>query len=155
MQIWAHGSTVLGVGTSAPRAPLAKSQIASLISQYWRVNVLEQTGSTQNDLIQLISQGLAGNGEVIASEFQSAGRGRLDRNFIAPTSSALLFSLYIEPKRDRADWGFLSLLAALTLHSVIAPNLERDILLKWPNDILIEEKKLPDCWRKLRIRELS
>jgi BirA family transcriptional regulator, biotin operon repressor / biotin---[acetyl-CoA-carboxylase] ligase len=104
--------------------------------------VLEQTGSTQNDLIQLISQGLAGNGEVIASEFQSAGRGRLDRNFIAPTSSALLFSLYIEPKRDRADWGFLSQLAALTLHSVIAPNLERDILLKWPNDILIEEKKV-------------
>jgi len=77
------------------------------------------------------------------------------KNLIAPTrrremsvkiSKVEAFPVkYQEPNDSmawRADWGFLSQLAALTLHSVIAPNLERDILLKWPNDILIEEKKV-------------
>ena len=68
--------------------------------------MLELTGSTQDDLVKLISQGAAENGEVIVAEFQSAGRGRLDRNFIASAGSALLFSFYVVPKRDRADWGF-------------------------------------------------
>ncbi|MEJ6607605.1 MAG: biotin--[acetyl-CoA-carboxylase] ligase [Candidatus Planktophila sp.] len=130
------------MGTSAPRAPLVKLQIASQISQYWRVRVLELTGSTQDDLVKLISQGAAENGEVIVAEFQSAGRGRLDRNFIASAGSALLFSFYVVPKRDRADWGFLSQLAALTLHSVVAQGLEEEVLLKWPNDILIADKKV-------------
>jgi BirA family biotin operon repressor/biotin-[acetyl-CoA-carboxylase] ligase len=142
MQIWAHGSTVLGVGTSAPRAPLDKSTIASLTSQYWRVSVVDLTTSTQEDLAELVSSKSAQTGEVIVTEFQSAGRGRLERSFNADPLSALLFSLYISPKRSRSDWGFLGHLAALTMHEVVSADLPIKTKLKWPNDILIGDKKV-------------
>ena len=142
MQIWAHGSTVLGVGTSAPRAPLDKSAIASSISQYWRVSVVDLTASTQSDLTELVKAKSAQNGDVIVTEYQSAGRGRLERTFEAVSGSALLFSFYLIPQRHRSEWGFIAQLAALTMQEVISPDLKLPVYLKWPNDILIEEKKV-------------
>jgi BirA family biotin operon repressor/biotin-[acetyl-CoA-carboxylase] ligase len=142
MQIWAHGSTVLGVGTSAPRAPLDKAVITSLTSQYWRVSVVDLTTSTQTDLVDLVNSNSAKTGDVIAAEFQSAGRGRLDRNFEAPPGSALLFSFYIKPKRARTDWGFIGHIAALTMQQVISADNQSQVCLKWPNDILIGDQKI-------------
>lgn len=142
MQIWAHGSTVLVVGIQAPRAPLNKSLIIANISQYWRVSVVELTESTQSDLANLVNSSVAKNGELIVAEFQSAGRGRLDRTFQAPPQSALLFSFYIEPKRAVSDWSFISFLAAMAMQKVISEYLSEPATLKWPNDILIGDKKV-------------
>jgi BirA family transcriptional regulator, biotin operon repressor / biotin---[acetyl-CoA-carboxylase] ligase len=142
MQIWVHTLTVLGVGTSAPRAPLDQTLIASLTSQYWRVSVVELTASTQSDLAELASAGRVTNGDVIAAEFQSLGRGRLDRSFEAPQGTALLFSLFLTPQRDRSEWGFISHLAALAMHEIISAYLSYEIKIKWPNDILIRDKKV-------------
>ena len=142
MQIWVHTLTVLGVGTSAPRAPLDKTIIASHVCQYWRVSVVDLTTSTQTDLAELVNAGVATNGDVIAAEFQSAGRGRLDRKFEAPAGSALLFSFYIMPKRSRSDWGFLAHLAAICMSEIISNDLNTAVSLTWPNDILIADKKV-------------
>ncbi len=130
------------MGSQAPRAPLNKSIIAAKISQYWRVSVVDLTTSTQSDLAALVNAGVAKSGDLIVAEFQSAGRGRLDRTFEAPAATALLFSLYLKPKSARSDWSFISFLAAMTLHDVIAESLEKPVTLKWPNDILIGEKKV-------------
>jgi BirA family biotin operon repressor/biotin-[acetyl-CoA-carboxylase] ligase len=131
------------VSTVTPRPPLDSSAISEKISQYWRVSVVEVTGSTQDDIAQRISEKKAKSGDVIATEYQSAGRGRLDRKFDAPASSALMFSFYIEPKREKADWSFLTLLTGLSavfaltnLDPASSPNL------KWPNDIQIGEGKV-------------
>jgi BirA family biotin operon repressor/biotin-[acetyl-CoA-carboxylase] ligase len=126
----------------APRAPLSKSIVTSQISQYWRVSVVDVTASTQSDLSELVNASVAKPGEVIAAEFQSAGRGRLDRTFEAPAQSALLFSLYITSDRDREHWSFISFLAAIALHDVISKVVEEETSLKWPNDILISDKKV-------------
>jgi BirA family biotin operon repressor/biotin-[acetyl-CoA-carboxylase] ligase len=142
MQIWAHGSTVLVVGSQAPRAPLNKSIIDANISQYWRVSVVDLTASTQSDLAELVNSSVAKSGEVIAAEFQSNGRGRLDRTFEAPPQSALLFSLYVAPKRARSDWSFISFLAALAMREVISKDIKDKVSLKWPNDILIGDRKV-------------
>jgi BirA family biotin operon repressor/biotin-[acetyl-CoA-carboxylase] ligase len=134
------------VGSQAPRAPLNKSIIDGKISQYWRVSVVDLTASTQSDLAELVNSSVARSGEVIAAEYQSNGRGRLDRTFEAPPQSALLFSFYIAPKRDRSDWSFISFLAAIAMHEVITESFEEsfeeDLSLKWPNDILIGDKKV-------------
>jgi BirA family biotin operon repressor/biotin-[acetyl-CoA-carboxylase] ligase len=130
------------VGSQAPRAPLDKSIIDGKISQYWRVSVVDLTASTQSDLAELVNSSVAKSGEVIAAEFQSNGRGRLDRTFEAPPQSALLFSFYVAPKRARSDWSFISFLAALAMHEVITENLVENTSLKWPNDILIGDKKV-------------
>ena len=124
-----------------PRAPLDQSQIAAPLSQYWRVSVLDLTTSTQDDLIKKISSGDALNGDVIVANFQSAGRGRLDRTFLAPASTALLFSIYLTPQRAKKEWGFLPLLVGLSISETL--NEFNPVLsVKWPNDLLINERKL-------------
>jgi BirA family biotin operon repressor/biotin-[acetyl-CoA-carboxylase] ligase len=104
--------------------------------------VVDLTTSTQSDLADLVNLNSAKTGDVIATEFQSEGRGRLDRTFEAPPGSALLFSFYIAPKRARTDWGFISHLAALSMQQVISRDLSSQVWLKWPNDILIDSLKV-------------
>ncbi|CAN2216121.1 BirA Biotin-(acetyl-CoA carboxylase) ligase [Candidatus Nanopelagicaceae bacterium] len=104
--------------------------------------MVDLTASTQSDLAELVKSKSVESGEVIVAEFQSAGRGRLERTFDAAPNSALLFSFYISPKRSRSDWGFIAHLAALTIFEVISAGLPIKASLKWPNDILIGEKKV-------------
>ncbi len=127
----------------APRPPLDASEISKRISQYWRVSVVEVTGSTQDDIAEKISIGDAIHGDVLVAEYQSAGRGRLDRKFEADPAAALTFSLYVEIKRDRDEWGFIPLLtglAAVLSLQEIDPKVVVDV--KWPNDLLISNSKL-------------
>ena len=117
--------------------------ISQKISQYWRVSVVEVTGSTQGDLAELVKNNLAKSGDVLVTEYQSAGRGRLDRSFEAPLGSALLFSLYLEPRREKSEWSFLPLLAGLVSTFALSQLDSRfTVELKWPNDLQISGKKL-------------
>lgn len=104
--------------------------------------MVEVTGSTQDDLYKLASSETMLSKKILASEYQTHGRGRLDRTFIAPAKSALTFSIYIEPKVERDEWSFLTLLAGFSLHEALA-SLDPQITtrVKWPNDLLINNKK--------------
>jgi BirA family biotin operon repressor/biotin-[acetyl-CoA-carboxylase] ligase len=104
--------------------------------------VVEVTGSTQDDLYQLASTDSVIPKTILASEYQTSGRGRLDRTFTAPPMSALTFSLYIEPKVEREEWSFITLLAGLSVHEALAAlDPQVSVGIKWPNDLLIGEKK--------------
>ncbi|MCX6428749.1 MAG: biotin--[acetyl-CoA-carboxylase] ligase [Actinobacteria bacterium] len=123
------------------RRPLDELGINSALkNSYWRVSVVELTGSTQNDLTSRVRSGNAIHGDVLTAEYQSAGRGRLDRSFEVPEKSGLLFSLFIQPKRMSHDWGWLPLLAG----QAVVEALEKQIpaKLKWPNDVLVHGKKI-------------
>ena len=108
--------------------------------------MVDITGSTQTDLTTAVRKNEARHGEVLVTEFQSAGRGRLDRSFVAQPGTALLFSFYITPDQTKIELGWLPLLAGqaicksmeevLTITSSMRP------LLKWPNDILINDRKV-------------
>ncbi|MBU6313454.1 MAG: biotin--[acetyl-CoA-carboxylase] ligase [Actinomycetales bacterium] len=127
------------MGIEMLRAALDKSRINSLITQYWRVSVVDVTTSTQSDLAALVRSGKAKPGDVIAANFQSAGRGRLSRTFEAPKNSALLFSFYIQPKRKKEDWGWIALIAGISVAQALG---KVKATVKWPNDILVNEKKI-------------
>ncbi len=125
--------------TESLRSALDEVEINRLITQYWRVKVVELTSTTQGDLVSQVHEGSAKVGDVLVADYQSGGRGRLDRTFEAPPGTALLFSFYIEPQRNRDDWGWIPLIAgysvAQSLHAFHAK-------VKWPNDILINNKKV-------------
>ena len=112
--------------------------------------MVDITGSTQNDLTALIRKNEAREGDVLVTEFQSAGRGRLDRSFIAHPGSALLFSFYFIPSsiptQEKREWGWLPLLAGQALCAALEeiPNSDSFIkpLLKWPNDVLLNDRKV-------------
>jgi BirA family biotin operon repressor/biotin-[acetyl-CoA-carboxylase] ligase len=143
MQITVHTPTVLVVGNELHRAALRESELHAELSPYWRVSVVDVTGSTQVDLAESIHANTAVDGEVLVANYQSAGKGRLDRDFIAPPSSALLFSLYKCVERPREEWNFIALLTALAITEALADlDSKVNLQIKWPNDILINEKKI-------------
>jgi BirA family biotin operon repressor/biotin-[acetyl-CoA-carboxylase] ligase len=117
-------------------------QIAAItdrLSGYWRVKIADEIPSTQSELKKLNPE----NWDLLAAEFQSAGRGRLDRTFEAPKSVSLLFSFYIEPKRDKNDWGFIPLIAgASSAKTINKLSSSSKYSCKWPNDILVGDKKI-------------
>jgi len=127
------------VGNELHRVALRESELHAELSPYWRVSVVDVTGSTQTDLAESVHSNSAIDGEVLIANYQSAGRGRLSRTFEAPKNSALLFSFYIQPKRSKEDWGWIALIAGAS----VAQALEKvKANVKWPNDILVNEKKI-------------
>jgi len=71
-------------------------------------------------------------GSIVIADHQTAGRGRLDRRWEAPTGSALLVSFVLPPD------PLLSLAAGVAAAEACGPS----VRLKWPNDLLLEGRKL-------------
>jgi BirA family biotin operon repressor/biotin-[acetyl-CoA-carboxylase] ligase len=107
-------------------------------SGHWHVTAVEETGSTNADLL---AQGAAGAPDrtVLRAEFQSAGRGRLDRTWEAPRGANLLVSLLFRDVPVRLH--VLTQVVALAATQV-ARGCGVEAVLKWPNDILVGTQKL-------------
>ena len=121
-------------------------RIVSLLrgSTPWRdVRVVSTTGSTHADLGARARSGER-EGAVLVSMEQTAGRGRLDRSWASPPGSSIAMSLLLRPRPAFPQWGWLSILAGLAVSSAlaeVAPN-PKDVTLKWPNDVLIDDRKV-------------
>ncbi|KOG43348.1 biotin--[acetyl-CoA-carboxylase] ligase [Streptomyces resistomycificus] len=110
------------------------------------VEVVQHTGSTNSDLVDLAGQGKAAEGAVLVAEEQSAARGRLDRQWTAPARSGLFFSVLLRPSDvPVARWGWLPLLTGVAVATGLSRVAGVDTALKWPNDLLVtvsgEERK--------------
>ncbi|MGN9836801.1 biotin--[acetyl-CoA-carboxylase] ligase [Nonomuraea sp. H19] len=105
------------------------------------VTVVESTGSTNADLAKAAREG-ATEGTVLVAEEQLAGRGRLGRAWSAPPRSGLTFSILLRPDVPLAAQGWLPLLYGVAAASAVRRLAEVDVRLKWPNDLLIGERKL-------------
>lgn len=100
---------------------------------------LAETGSTNRDLLATHN---AQQFQVLVSDFQLEGRGRLQRRWEAPAGSSLMASILLKPKfPDPTGLGWLSLLAALAIHEALA-EFSVPTGIKWPNDVLVGERKL-------------
>jgi BirA family biotin operon repressor/biotin-[acetyl-CoA-carboxylase] ligase len=101
---------------------------------------LEQTGSTNSDLLAK-AQGLP-EFYVLATDFQTAGKGRMERSWEASPGSSVMASVLLRPSfTESSGIGWLPLLAALAISQAIG-SLGREAKIKWPNDVLIGEKKV-------------
>lgn len=113
----------------------------------WRdVEVVQRTGSTNADLVALAAKGAAEEGAVLVAEEQTAGRGRLDRQWTAPARSGLFFSVLVKPGEVPVErWGWLPLLTGVAVATGLSRAAGVDTALKWPNDLLVtvggEERK--------------
>ena len=106
------------------------------LAPMWReLQVVEETGSTNDDLLAAAQAG-AEAGLVRVAELQTAGRGRLDRTWEAPAGTALTFSILLRPPVPSASWGWLPLLVGLGVHDALLAG-GVDAALKWPNDVQI------------------
>ncbi|WP_405449078.1 biotin--[acetyl-CoA-carboxylase] ligase [Streptomyces erythrochromogenes] len=109
------------------------------------LEVVASTGSTNTDLATRAAE--LPEGAVVVAEEQSAGRGRLDRSWVAPARSGLFFSVLFKPGDavPQEQWGWLTLLAGVATATGLSRAAGVDTALKWPNDLLVsvdgEERK--------------
>lgn len=82
------------------------------------------------------------DGLVITAECQSAGRGRLGRNWVSPRGLNLLFSVVLSDAQDRLAHEALTISTGLAVAEGIEQSTGVECDLKWPNDVLIEGAKV-------------
>lgn len=110
-----------------------------------RLEIVASTGSTNADLRAHAGDAAAWpHLSAILTEDQVAGRGRLDRVWTAPAGSAIALSVLLRvegvPVTER---GWIPLAAGLAMADAIAAQLPgRDMGVKWPNDVLVGERKI-------------
>jgi BirA family biotin operon repressor/biotin-[acetyl-CoA-carboxylase] ligase len=90
---------------------------------------------------QLAAAG-AEEGEIVVAEAQTRGRGRLGRSWISPPFVNLYLSVILRPVLPPIHAPQLTLMAAVALADTVASFLHIAPTIKWPNDILVENRKL-------------
>ncbi len=107
----------------------------------WTVRHVTETGSTNADLLAALDDGVVGDRTVLVADHQTAGRGRLDRRWDAPPGANLLVSITVVPTPEVPSEATHRVgLAALAAARTIRPG--SDLGLKWPNDLLLDGRKL-------------
>jgi BirA family biotin operon repressor/biotin-[acetyl-CoA-carboxylase] ligase len=98
-----------------------------------------ETGSTNTDLLDAATAG-APDRSVLVTDHQTAGRGRLDRRWDAPPGDNLLvsflFRLVPERPTDLTRAVGVAAVEAIAARTPLRP------VLKWPNDVLLDDRKL-------------
>jgi BirA family biotin operon repressor/biotin-[acetyl-CoA-carboxylase] ligase len=134
--------------------PLAAARIREGISRGVRDRLLQldvawSTSSTNTELVERANPPL-GRSEVLLAEFQTAGRGRRGRTWLAPPGGAVCLSLsWTFPEVPR-DAGALSLAIGVCVLRALEARGVTDVRLKWPNDVLIGDRKLGGILIELR-----
>jgi len=99
------------------------------------------TASTQ-PAVHLAAQEGAHEGLVVLTDEQTAGKGRLGRTWQAPFGSSLLLSMLFRPNLHPQQGGRLTMCVGLGAAAAVEEMTGLSIQLKWPNDLLLQGKKL-------------
>ncbi|MFD0670381.1 biotin--[acetyl-CoA-carboxylase] ligase [Cohnella sp. GCM10027633] len=105
------------------------------------VRILDVVGSTQDELRVLAEQG-APEGTLVIAEQQTSGRGRMGRSWVSPSGKGVWMSLLLRPSVPLPLTPQLTLLAAVALSRAITRIVPLDIGIKWPNDLLVNGRKI-------------
>ena len=106
-----------------------------------RLEVVDEIDSTST---RLVEQGAAGapSGTCLVAEWQSAGRGRRGRSWVASVGGSLTFSMLWRFERGAGELGGLSLAAGAAVAGALADCGVARAQVKWPNDVVVDLRKL-------------
>lgn len=122
-----------------PRPPLHPQSLLVAPALEWR----ESCPSTNTELVRSSAQlpDLA----VLATDTQTQGRGRIDRVWSSPPGASLAVSVFVRldfASLDPRRLGWLPLLAGVAMTRAARELGVRGAGLKWPNDVLVDGRKL-------------
>ncbi|MFG6114546.1 biotin--[acetyl-CoA-carboxylase] ligase [Halobacillus sp. MO56] len=101
----------------------------------------EQVSSTQDIAHQLAKEGY-GHGTVVVADEQVKGKGRMSRAWHSKRNEGIWFSLLLKPELPPVQAPQITLLTAVVLAEAIASISDLSPQIKWPNDLLINHKKI-------------
>lgn len=125
----------------------ARLDIASLLSRLQTesfgktIRYFDEVDSTQIVARELVAQG-AEEGTLVIAEQQTSGRGRLGRKWHSPKGKGIWMSIVLKPRIPLQFTPQLTLLVAVALCRSLRQTTGLPIGIKWPNDLLIEGKKI-------------
>lgn len=100
-----------------------------------------EVDSTNQKARELALAGAPG-GTVVCAESQTAGRGRRGKNWESPPGTSVYTSMLLYPQLNGTAVSSLTLVAALAVRSAIARCFPLEPMIKWPNDIVLDGKKV-------------
>lgn len=104
------------------------------------ISVFSSVTSTNTILKEMAEQG-AKEGTVIIAEEQTAGRGRTGKQFYSPKGTGIYISILLRPDIPAEESLFLTTSAAVATARAIEDVSDKRALIKWVNDIYLEDKK--------------
>ncbi|MCF7803916.1 MAG: biotin--[acetyl-CoA-carboxylase] ligase [Candidatus Marinimicrobia bacterium] len=104
----------------------------------WNIILKDSLPST-NDLAK---QEDFAHGSAVLAEEQTAGKGRLGRNWMAPKGSSILMTIVLRPEREIQSMQIITLASGIAVVEAIRELYLLPARLKWPNDLTIYERKV-------------
>jgi BirA family biotin operon repressor/biotin-[acetyl-CoA-carboxylase] ligase len=106
-----------------------------------RLHLLAEVDSTNRLALRLAREG-APEGTVVLADLQSAGRGRLKRDWQSPPGCNLYTSLVLRPAIAPANAAGITLMAGVAAAEAVLAFCPAGVGLKWPNDVRIGGRKV-------------
>lgn len=130
------------------KLPISSATASSLV-------VLPEAGSTNDEL--RARAGDLPDLAVVVTDNQTAGRGRLGREWIAPAGRCLAISVLLRPRLpagealESSNFGWLPLIAGVAMARALRPLVTGRVGLKWPNDVQIDGLKVSGLLAELLV----
>jgi BirA family biotin operon repressor/biotin-[acetyl-CoA-carboxylase] ligase len=105
----------------------------------WRVEHFDEIDSTNTYVKDRAAEP---EGLVALADFQTAGRGRMDRRWVSPPRSSLLCSILLTPGLPPEQLQLVVALVALSARSALERLCGLRVALKWPNDLVVGADKV-------------
>jgi BirA family biotin operon repressor/biotin-[acetyl-CoA-carboxylase] ligase len=105
------------------------------------IQVVEEADSS-NSRLMASPPPPAGQANVCLAEYQTGGRGRRGRRWLAPPGAGVCLSVAWQFSRPPDNLSALGLVAGLAAREALVDIGVRDVLLKWPNDLVVDDEKL-------------
>lgn len=128
-------------GTADPLQPEALRQLLAAGRFGKRIFYLPEIDSTNVFAYKRAQEGGA-EGEIVIAETQTHGKGRLGRQWLSPPYMNLYMSVILRPTLAPVDTPQITLASAVALAETVESFASLRPEIKWPNDILVERKKL-------------
>lgn len=114
---------------------------AYILQQPWNLLVFDSLDSTNNEAKRLADSGLKDRSALLCDE-QTGGKGRLGRSFVSKKGLGLYMSVFLRPSADAKDLSFVTSLAAVAVKRALLKTAGVQAQIKWPNDLILNGKKL-------------
>lgn len=113
-----------------------------------QIDCVKQLGSTNQSVREAAAAG-ASEGLVVLADSQSAGRGRLGRNWVSPAGVNIYCSVLLRPQIPPPDASQLTFLTAVATAEILDDVCGLNARVKWPNDVLVNGKKIAGLLNEL------
>ena len=104
--------------------------------------IYKDSMDSSNTQAKRLGENGAENGTLVVTDCQTAGKGRRGRSWVSPTGMNCYFTVLLRPDILAEKASMITLVAALALAKAIKETTQLDTMIKWPNDVIANGKKL-------------